>query len=60
MVALHILTSLCAVLLSQLCGGVAAAATGELAKDEKHLAAVKKVGADFIPLVVESGPLCIG
>ena len=34
------------------CAGVAAAA-GELAKDEKHLAAVMKVGADFIPLVVE-------
>ena len=30
------------------CAGVAAAA-GELAKDEKHLAAVMKVGADFIP-----------
>ena len=35
------------------CAGVAAAA-GELAKDEKHLAAVMKVGADFIPLVVET------
>ena len=33
------------------CAGVVAAA-GELAKDEKHLAAVMKVGADFIPLVV--------
>jgi len=33
---------------------VAAAAAGELAKDEKHLAAVEKVGADFIPLVVET------
>jgi len=31
-----------------------AAAAGELAKDEKHLAAVEKVGADFIPLVVET------
>jgi len=38
---------------SSACAGVAAAA-GELAKDEKHLAAVEKVGADFIPLVVES------
>ena len=31
-----------------------AAAAGKLAKDEKHLAAVEKVGADFIPLVVET------
>ena len=30
-----------------------AAAAGEVAKDEKHLAAVEKVGFDFIPLVVE-------
>ena len=36
-----------------------AAAAGELAKDEKHLAAVVKVGADFIPLVVETfRPIC--
>ena len=35
------------------CAGVAAAA-GEVAKDEKHLAAVEKVGPDFIPLVVET------
>jgi len=35
------------------CAGVAAAA-GELAKDEKHLAAVEKAGADYIPLVVET------
>jgi len=35
------------------CAGVAAAA-GELAKDEKHLAAVEKAGAEFIPLVVET------
>jgi len=27
---------------------------GEVAKDEKHLAAVEKVGSDFIPLVVET------
>ena len=38
---------------STYCAGVVAAA-GELAKDEKHLAAVVKVGADFIPLVVET------
>jgi len=38
---------------SSACAGVAAAA-GVLAKDEKHLAAVEKVGADFIPLVVET------
>ena len=30
------------------CAGVAAAAA-EFAKDEKHLAAVEKAGADFIP-----------
>ena len=30
-----------------------AAAGGEVAKDEKHLAAVEKVGSDFIPLVIE-------
>ena len=29
-------------------------AAGELAKDEKHQAAVEKVGADFIPLAVET------
>ena len=29
-------------------------AAGEMVKDEKHLAAVEKVGSDFIPLVVES------
>jgi len=33
--------------------GVAAAA-GEVAKDEKHLAAVEKVGSDFMPLVVKA------
>ena len=38
------------------CAGVAAAAAaaGEVAKDKKHLAAVEKVGSDFIPLVVET------
>ena len=35
------------------CAGVAAVA-GEVSKDEKHLAAVEKVGSDFIPLVVET------
>ena len=35
------------------CAGVAAAA-GEVAKEEKHLAAVEKVGSDFIPLVVQT------
>jgi len=30
------------------------AAAGELAKDEKHLAVVEKVGADFIYLVMET------
>jgi len=58
MVTQHILTSLCAVLLSRLILPhlllVLAAAAGELAKDEKHLAAVEKVGADFIPLAVET------
>ena len=55
MVALPILMSQCAVLLSLLifshCAGVAAEA-GEVAKNEKHLAAahVDKVGADFIPI----------
>ena len=57
MVTLPILISLCAALLSLLsstsCAGVTAAA-GELAKDEKYLAAVEKAGADFIPLVVET------
>ena len=33
---------------------MAAAAAGEVAKDKKHLAAVEKVGSDFIPLVVET------
>jgi len=33
---------------STFCAGVAAAA-GEVAKDVKHLAAVEKVGSDFIP-----------
>ena len=37
---------------SAACAGVAAAA-GELAKDEKHLAAVEKAGSEFVPLVVE-------
>ena len=36
------------------CAGVTAA-TGEVTKDEKHLAAVEKVGSDFIPLVVGIG-----
>ena len=31
-----------------------AAAAGELAKDEKHLVAVEKVGANFIHLVVKT------
>ena len=31
-----------------------AAAVGEVAKDEEHLAAVEKAGSDFIPLVVET------
>ena len=35
------------------CAEVAAAA-GEVAKDDKHLAAVEKVGSDFVPLVVET------
>jgi len=35
------------------CTGVVAAAAGEVAKDEKHWAAVENVGSDFIPLVVE-------
>ena len=35
------------------CAGMAAA-TGEVAKDEKHLAAVEKVESDFICLVVET------
>ena len=30
------------------------AAAGEVAKDEKHLAAVEKVGSNFVPLVVET------
>ena len=51
------LTSLCAVPLSlpssASCAGVTAAA-GEVATDEKCLAAVEKVGSDFIPLVVEA------
>jgi len=34
------------------CAGVAAVA-GEMAKDEKHLAAVERVASDFIPLVVK-------
>jgi len=33
---------------------VAAAAAGEVAKDEKYLAAVEKVGSDFITLVVKT------
>ena len=33
---------------------MAAATAGEVAKDDKHLAAVEKVGSDFIPLVVET------
>jgi len=35
------------------CAGVAAAAAGELAKDQRHQDAVEEVGCDFIPLVVE-------
>ena len=35
------------------CARVAAVA-GEVAKDKKHLAAVEKVGSDFIPLAEES------
>ena len=34
------------------CAGVSATA-GEVAKDKKHLAAVEKIGSDFVPLVVE-------
>ena len=37
---------------SAACVGVAAAA-GELAKGQKHLAAVEKAGSEFVPLVVE-------
>ena len=56
MVTQHILTFLCAVLLSRLIFPhlPLVLAAGELAKDEKHLAAVEKVGADFIPLAVET------
>jgi len=32
---------------------VVAAAAGEMTKDEKHLAAVDKVGSDFIPMMVK-------
>ena len=39
-------------MISSSCAGVAAAAAvGKVSKDEKHLAAVEKVGLDFIPLV---------
>ena len=33
------------------CAGVAAVA-GEVTKDKKHLAAMEKVGSDFIPMVL--------
>jgi len=36
---------------------VAAGAGGEVAKDENFLAAVEKVGTDFIPLLVKHTPL---
>ena len=39
------------------CAGVAAVA-GKVSKDEKHLAAMEKVGSDFIPLVVETFGVC--
>ena len=35
------------------CAGVATTA-GKVAKDEKYLAAVEKVGSDFVPLVIET------
>jgi len=35
-----------------------AAAAGEVAKDEKHLAVVEKMGSDFIILVVECFGVC--
>ena len=35
------------------CAGVAVVA-GEVAKDERHLAALEKVGSNFIPLVVKA------
>ena len=60
MVALPILISLCSttqpayISSSTSCAGVAAAA-GELAKDEKHLAAGEKAGADFIPKLLKHG-----
>ena len=38
---------------------MAASAAEEVAKDEKYLAAVEKVGSDFIPLVVEFGHLLL-
>ena len=31
-----------------------ATTAGEVAKDEKYLAAVEKVGSDFVPLVIET------
>jgi len=43
---------------SSVCAGVAAAAAGELAKDERNLAAVEKVEADYIPLVMEIFGVC--
>ena len=54
-VSIHSITQPAFISSSASCAGVAAAAAaGEIAKDEKHLEAVEKVGSDFIPLVVES------
>ena len=52
-VSIHSTTQPAYISSSTSCTGVAAAA-GELAKDEKHLAAVVKVGTEFIPLAVET------
>ena len=57
-VSIHSTTQPAFISSSASCAGVAAA--GKIAKDEKHLEAVEKVGSDFIPLVVETlefGPL---
>ena len=57
-VSIHSTTQPAYISSSTSCAGMAAAAE-ELAKDEKHLAAVMKVGADFIPLVVETFGVCM-
>jgi len=44
--------------ISSASGAGMAAAAGEVAEDEKHLATVEKVGSDFIPLVVECFGVC--